>query len=540
MGTKMEQLYRVIIVDDEIIARIGIKSLIDWNAFGYCIVGEAENGKKAMELVRRHRPHLVITDIKMPVEDGIGLIQNIKKEGFDSEILVLSAFDDFEYVKKALQLGAFDYLRKLEIEADDLVECLATVKKRLKKRGQQLEGMNAEYSVDKVDVLLQQILRKLLYGTKLNEKQMHALAQCELNYVSDYVVILIRLDVDHENILWRKEVVNNLFVDILSDYGSSYLCETGVDELSVFHSIKSHGGYQQCQELIKMTDRIKRVMKQYLNLEVYVTVSSEHRGLDNIALAYLQAYQAYQMKHMYKKEATLFYKDILIRKSIENYDVVQKDISCLEKALEKDQFPEIKQILDSITQAIFQMEYFEVNHLRYILSSIIYIIEAHFSKLGIDKDTVAFWGDGDKKYLMLESITVKNDFINWVNGLSKSLEEMYLEIDHHHIYILKAKKVLQEQYWKQIRLQDMADQFGMSPNYLSHLFKKETGETFKAYLTTIRIEKAKEKLYQTADTIALIASQVGYENERYFSRVFKEKEGISPSQYRNRKKVHLS
>ncbi len=71
----MEQLYRVVIVDDEIIARIGIKSLITWEDFGYTIIGEAENGKKALDLIRHQQPHLVITDIKMPVEDGITLIK---------------------------------------------------------------------------------------------------------------------------------------------------------------------------------------------------------------------------------------------------------------------------------------------------------------------------------------------------------------------------------------------------------------------------------------------------------------------------------
>ena len=110
----MMNLLKILIVDDDATVRIGLKTLIAWEQYGYRLVGEAANGQQAIEIVHREQPHIIITDMKMPVMDGLTLIKTLKnEEGFSVAFLVLSSYDDFELVKGAMKLGAVDYFLKL-------------------------------------------------------------------------------------------------------------------------------------------------------------------------------------------------------------------------------------------------------------------------------------------------------------------------------------------------------------------------------------------------------------------------------------------
>ena len=117
-------MYKVLIVDDEMLARVGIKSLIPWEQEGFLIVGEADNGEKALAEIERLRPDIIITDHKMPIMGGVQLLLRCKEMGNPAQFIVLSAYSDYEYVRSTLKNGAVDYLLKLELEPDGLLQAL--------------------------------------------------------------------------------------------------------------------------------------------------------------------------------------------------------------------------------------------------------------------------------------------------------------------------------------------------------------------------------------------------------------------------------
>lgn len=126
-------MYKVIIVDDEKIVRIGLKTIIKWNENGYELVGEAKDGISAFSMVQKYNPDIVITDLKMPNLDGIGLIKKLKEENYKCKVLVLSNYSDFELVKEAMKLGAADYILKLTMQPDDLLKILKQMSQQLNK-----------------------------------------------------------------------------------------------------------------------------------------------------------------------------------------------------------------------------------------------------------------------------------------------------------------------------------------------------------------------------------------------------------------------
>ena len=107
---------RVIIVDDESLVRVGLQSLFDWESFGYKIVGIYQNGKEALEAIRNNPPDVLLTDIRMPEMDGLQLIEEVKKTYPDLNVVILSSYNDFDYMRKAIQYGVKDYVLKYKIE----------------------------------------------------------------------------------------------------------------------------------------------------------------------------------------------------------------------------------------------------------------------------------------------------------------------------------------------------------------------------------------------------------------------------------------
>ena len=127
-------MYSILIVDDEPIVKIALRSILPWEEHGFSICGTASNGLEALPLINQHHPDVIITDLKMPGMDGLELIRILKEQGYPGEILVLSNYEDFDSVRSALLLGAADYLLKIKIQPDTLLSCLNKTVEKLKDR----------------------------------------------------------------------------------------------------------------------------------------------------------------------------------------------------------------------------------------------------------------------------------------------------------------------------------------------------------------------------------------------------------------------
>ena len=131
---KGQQMYNILIVDDEPIVKIALRSILPWEEYGFFICGTAGNGLEALSLVEKQHPDVIITDLKMPEMDGLELIRTLKEKKYPGEILVLSNYEDFDSVRSALLLGAADYLLKIKIQADTLLACLNKTTEKLQKK----------------------------------------------------------------------------------------------------------------------------------------------------------------------------------------------------------------------------------------------------------------------------------------------------------------------------------------------------------------------------------------------------------------------
>ena len=137
-------MYSILIIDDEPIVKIALRSILPWEEHGFSICGTASNGLEAMSLIEKHQPDVIITDLKMPEMDGLELIRTLKEKNYPGEILVLSNYEDFDSVRSALLLGAADYLLKIKISPDTLLACLNKTTEKLQEKADRKVPVPAE------------------------------------------------------------------------------------------------------------------------------------------------------------------------------------------------------------------------------------------------------------------------------------------------------------------------------------------------------------------------------------------------------------
>ncbi|QUI24331.1 response regulator [Vallitalea pronyensis] len=521
-------MLNVIVVDDEILSRLGIVNLIDWSQHGFNLIDHVANGREAINLIRNGDIDLIITDIKMPVMSGIQLIQQVIKEGFDCEFIVLSAFDDYAYVREALKLGAMDYVLKLDMEKEKLVALLHKAKEVIGRKKR-----NENSRVYEKGVLInakKEFLKQLLYGRR------HVKETCskELNQYrlilpyENYSVMMFKVD-NMEGLL-GDDRMRQVIESALKDSKYTYVTDTAYDELSILCNFKGKSTAELIQAIQRLSQRIHYIMKQYFNQDIQIFVSQFHKKTDDISLAYLEVCQAYSLKSYANEDGVVYYEQILMNRNYVDYQSFQSYIRQIESTLQALNRERFEEVFNDLIMFISKTKYMELSQVRHVTSSIIYIFNKYMSHYGFIKDE--FWNGEEEQRLINEGFKRKKHFIAFLVKLKDKLAETFLDMDDNHL-VRSVKKYLMAHYKETIVIKDFQERFGVTSAYLSMLFKKETGETIKEYLIGLKINRAKVLLKETNLHIVEIADHIGYDNEHYFSRLFKQKTGVTPSQYRN-------
>lgn len=522
-------MYRVLIVDDEIISRLGVTNLLNWEAHGFQLVDSVVNGYEAIESMRQQPIDLVITDIKMPVMTGIELMKAAKEEGFKSAFIVLSSFDDYVFVREALKMGALDYILKLDLDAEHMAAVLEKAKEYI--RWQSTEKMPT-HVMDKqmLQSARKDYLKEIIYGQisfdKTYEERREHLS-LKLPY-KNYCVLMFKVK-DLDKTL-NEDGIRQVIEEILEDYDYAYICETGYEELSIVYNMNAYSEHEQYQTIHRLTGRINFIMKQYFNQKVTIYVSQTFGSVEDVPLAYLQVCQTFSLKSFVSDDMLVFYDEVMRNRDYRDYRSFENYINRFEKTFQKGSDESVNAIMDDLFSYVEKSKYIELGQVRFFMSSLAYITNNYLDKLGYANKLL--WKSEEEKYAMLQGIHRKEDFIHFLLELQENLNAITKDNSDNYI-IRHVIKYLKEHYQEGIVLKDVADQFGVTNTYLSMLFKKETGETLKEYLTGLKIEKAKRLLKETHEQVIEISKEVGYDNEHYFSRMFKQKTGMTPTSYRN-------
>ncbi len=531
----------ILVVDDEKLIRDGITKEISKHSDVFKIIGEAEDGDQALEIVTNTLPDIVITDINMPRVNGMELIENIKAIYPDIRIIIISGYDDFQYAQKALQLGVHNYLLK-PVEPGRLLETLDKVCSELDQQRRDLYDLHKLKM--QVNLSLPAARERFLTGLVTGKIQ-GSEALINQQYLNlditgslfSIVILKFRKNPSSDTDLLKEDVLQKIVGAILQDafpenvrlhpFFTAYNLMTLIfcfDNANQEYNIK----------LINQGMNITVIqMKKIFNLDSYAAIGKLCKTLEDLQFSYLQAEYALQYGFHKTSPTIINYEDFCIHRdqTFKRANKCETDILTNVALCEKEKALTIAEELFAHSQ-----EADGFNHLHYkrmIFEIILQLMRSSeengvLYEPGYNPYESVFQSDSLEELQKLLSDFVI-DCINRIERVKNGRNENIIE---------KAKDIIVANIANSsFRMEDAAAKLYISPNYLRRLFKQETNKTFVEYITQIRMEKALALLDTSSFKVHEIAEKVGYEDSGYFSICFRKYYSLTPSDYREAKQL---
>ncbi|UQZ36396.1 two-component system response regulator [Paenibacillus sp. PK3_47] len=524
MSARQER-YKVLLVDDEPIILRSLKVAIPWEELGLTIAGEAKNGEAALRLIDEISPQIVISDIRMPVIDGIALMKEVLPRSSKLIFIFISGYGEFEYARDALRLGAFDYLLK-PIDHDELTEMLSRAKQKL---DWQKENEQLMHSVQMLSTLARErMFAEFTLGNPRPLQHLKWLENSELD--GEYFMAVVRLD-DYaaltakwsaeEKHLWLFAVRNILEEWSLDNGALSVFPFYNGEWVLLFPGSLSVGKRELGEQLIAG-------IKRYSKLSCSVGISRSTQGIDQLSTVYPLAAKAL-FQRFYSGQAGVFIEE-------ETAGIPEREVK-YPKELEISLIESIRTLnMERMLVLFDEMACFiEAQALprelaQRIIIEMIVVLYRQFEDLNMQPDLTLEGLLGRLQGLStLDHVIdlLKREFREWMQRSNKTLarEDGRSAVD-------KAKRYIEANYHKDLSIEEVAEVAGLSISHFCTLFKQVSGYTFLEFVTCCRMEKAKDILQNSPVKVYQVAPLVGYQDPKYFTQVFKKATGRTPSEYR--------
>jgi len=525
----MQENYKMILVDDEDDVRGRILSKIKKES-GFEVVGKAGNGYDAIELIEKHKPHVVLTDIKMPFINGIELARIIRRDYPTTKVAFISGYDEFDYAREAIDLNVVSYLMK-PVTSEDIDTFLQKLKSILDKEFAFLSNSNLIHQryKESIPMLINSSLNNYRYKETLSNEDISHLTQYGLQLEdNNYLVTIIGFGQD-EDMQTKEET--KIFIDNLT--------KKVFEKYEIVHEFLIPKGV-----VILMKDSSIRVARQ-IDMELYEVVqyAEEFRetsleiGVSNVfhsfkayPTAFRHAEQA--LRHsIYFNIGQIIYYDDIEEKEKEFLLVDEAKLSELEYLLKFGQKNEIKEQISHILSFAFDPDNDVIIDPQLLLIKIANTLINYASSINVN---ISYVHKGN----LVEALSKFHD----INDLEDFIYTLILKMREQNVktQIDKTEQIIEAfyQYIKQnyhdpnVSLDTVTDHLNISVSYLSMLLKKMKGVSFHKELIRLRMDKAKELLKFTQEKIIIIAQMVGYNEVYYFSHSFKKYTGMSPMEFR--------
>lgn len=533
--------YTVLLADDEPEIREGIIRKIDWEKYGFEIIGSAENGRDALEIAEAKQPDVVMTDVMMPFMDGLELGERLIRTMPSVKLILFSGADDFEYVQRALKMQAVEYVLK-PIDAAELGRSLQKLKEKLDAEYEEkrnLETLRQHY-IESIPVIREQFLVGLVEG-RVEEEELErksGIGRLDLD-AWGYTVALLRLEANQQEkmkALFRNH--DEALVPITLKQMADEILDSYVKISSFYYgdSVGVVANLYQKDDVFRLVEGIDQVCK---NMEkIYgLTVTGGIGTVCNSPLELRYARKEAQTALSYRLSTGSGQAIYLGDVEPEKNSFLQFQGSDERELVEAIKLGNEQEIHDKINGIFARLQ----EHMLTTEQLEVYFVEVKVALLKLlqyyDMKPEQLFHEKDAFHIIDVMQSIQDGKL-WM--LSKSLEMSQLirksRVSSRSVITTKAKDYVNQNYSNdQLTVEMISQILHVSPSYFSSLFKKEMGVSFIAYLTNVRMEKAVELLDTTDDKSYMIAEKVGYTDPNYFSYVFKKHYGVSPQRYRKRK-----
>lgn len=536
-------MLKVFLVEDESVIRDGLRDNIPWQQYGFQFVGEAADGEMALPLIRKTRPDVLITDIKMPFMDGLSLSRIVSKEFPKTKIVIISGYDDFEYARQAIEVGVDQFLLK-PITRLMLKKTLLEMKEKI------------EQEEDKNDYQIQYQAEMHVYEQFSRRRFMEKVLTGELTVKEIY----------EEASKLSLEITApcyNLLLFYLQEKNPD-LSGEGMDDFmrkqdEVLHYFLRHPEYllfrwnassygvlirSETSQIGELTEKglghIRDFCMGQEHLEWYVAVGNPVERLSLLPECYRQVnhYFAYRFMmpdlHVLSEVTLEDYVNSQDEQNIDSVDPSTMAQEVIRDFLEHGNESEIHDFVESYLQSISRALKSRMFR-AYVVLNIRFTMIAYVESLGASKEEYMKKIGDYAQEMNIEPDEVPAYFVNMLQAAFEIREQA--SSNQNRKLISRAIAYIDENYMHDsLSLNTVAAEAEVSANYLSAVFSQSMKKTFVEYVTEKRMEKAKKLLKSTSLSSGEIAARTGYKDSHYFSFVFKKTQGMSPREYRAARK----
>ena len=525
-------MYRVLIADDEGIMLESLKTIIRKN-YENCEIETAKTGRAAIEQAEFFHPDIVFMDIQMPGINGIEAMKEIRASHRNALFYILSAYDKFDYAKEAISLGVERYLMKpvtksMVIQIMD--EAIRKVDDMRRRHSDQLKVQEKLETV--IPVVENGFISHMLIGSPLQDASYYKQL---LDITEDYgYVILFQFASETAEgkpiSPVRVSVEAQEFIPEFRAVVKSFLrCVVGgiiSDRIAVaVPCLEETTDYEQRIRMIDQAREISNRLEERLGIRFRAGIG-RIRKLEALRTSYQEADQALRESNSH----VIHINDIISRGMYEGDFPAELEHSIF-RALELGKVEETRLMADRFFNWMIRSYPESRNNIR--LKVLEYVLNAE--KSAFREGAVNYGFELRENYLteVMELQDYEQLRVWFLEKLTQACRSIHDRRENQsESAVAKAKNYIREHFESEISLDEVSREVNISPYYFSKLFKEESGETFIEYLTRLRIERARELLRQSDDTIKEISIAVGYADPNYFSRIFKKQTGMTPREFR--------
>ena len=534
-------------MEDELGIAHLIKNSIDFDALGLELCGIAENGKKGLEMIRTLKPDIVITDIYMPVMNGTDMITQASNEGLESQFIIISGMTQFKYAMSALNAGVCGYLLK-PLNKEELNMLLEKTVQRIAKSQKieyQLNIMEAMIDDKKKERRSSYLFNLLHLRDMIKERDTAAVnANYGFSFSDDncrYTVGVLLLDGLKElNYSASQTIIEQLsaeaYIHLQSvcveaemyqrGNGFVFLCNYALPDELKFKGVLSNE-YAIIKQKLESTPDIKASMATGKTID----------SLANVIEAMDSALNTLQARVLLGNETILSANKLYDMKPEKAYKLTDKENTQLTSAIDIKETDKIRGVLSDIYEKTLNEARNYPCYVYDILSDIAFDIVSLLYRYNV---TDRFTGKANALYKnAISQMYLADSIIEYsISYIMEMLPDFTDEGSESNL-AGNIRKYMDEHLSEQLKLEDVAAAFYLSPSYFGTVFKNEIGESFSSYLQSVRINRAKELLAGTNKTVDMIAGECGYQDRKHFSKLFANVVGIKPNEYRKLNKQYF-
>ncbi len=516
-------MHNILIVDDEPLILEGLRSVIEWEDYGLRIAGQAGNGEEALEFLHRHNEaiDILITDITMPKLTGLELIQQIKC--FDSKMrfIILSGYEQFEYLKAGMSLGIENYILKpinikeLESTIEQIVEVLNQ------------EDVEQFHAKEDQQVLRNNILNRWVTGNIDRQELLHRSKVLNISLdCSFFTVAAIRLITEHEGEEGQHQLHPNQLVEECYRIAVQSVSKRGtvivfIDmEGDLVLIVAESAEDENKEEMYCMLEQIQSEIMHELGKSVWITIGSKEYTFQEVPQSYNKAKSLY-VDHLMLPSYPIIDVDKLSKMMLHE-EKLEIDYEAFTKLLLSGEREAANQFIAETFEKLFgcgmitRMDNYNVAIELMLIAK----------KMEKNSNFSAVFNP------LLRIHTIEQLLHHVQESVNETLDQLSLVSDELSPNMRYMVDQVSKHYREELSLKTLSQRMNMHPTYLGQLFQKEMGRSFSDYVNQFRIEKARQLLLQTTLLTNEIAAEVGYLDPAYFYRQFKKSVGISPTELR--------